>query len=77
MKAPISGSLLQQMATGQPDFIGNVMANYRIHRRLRSHGVSEEDQPGTYRIKHYNTHKKIFSGSKVDFEGTSDTFKVV
>ena len=39
--------------------------------------VSEEDQPGTYRIKHYNTHKKIFSGSKVDFEGTSDTFKVV
>ena len=39
--------------------------------------VSEEDQPGTYRIKHYNTHKKIFSGTKVDFEGTSDTFKVV
>ena len=48
------------MATGQPDFIGNVTANYRMHRRLRSHGSQpEEDQPGTYRIKHYNTQKYL------------------
>ena len=39
--------------------------------------ISAEDVAGTYRIKHFNTHKKIFSGTKLDFEGTSNVFTVV
>jgi neutral ceramidase len=39
--------------------------------------IGNEDVEGIYRINHFNTYKKVFSGKKIDFQGTSNSFHVI